>query len=63
MDTPGDFVALADHLRDRRDALMLEWHRAVRRDPDLNQGESLPRSELFDHIPALLKAFELPVAN
>jgi signal transduction histidine kinase len=58
MDTPGDFVALADHLRDRRDALMLEWHHAVRRDPDLNQGESLPRSELFDHIPALLKAFE-----
>jgi len=58
MDTPGDFVALADHLRDRRDALMLEWHHAVKRDPDLNQGESLPRSELFDHIPALLRAFE-----
>jgi signal transduction histidine kinase len=58
MDTPGDFVALAGHLRHRRDALMLEWHRAVKRDPDLNQGESLPRAELFDHIPALLKAFE-----
>jgi signal transduction histidine kinase len=58
MDTPRDFVALADHLRDRRDALMLEWHHAVKRDPDLNQGESLPRAELFDHIPALLKAFE-----
>jgi signal transduction histidine kinase len=58
MDTTGDFIALADHLRDRRDALMLEWHRAVKRDPDLNQGESLPRAELFDHIPALLKAFE-----
>jgi signal transduction histidine kinase len=58
MDTPGDFVALADHLRDRRDALMLEWHHAVKRDPDLNQGESLPRGELFDHIPALLRAFE-----
>jgi signal transduction histidine kinase len=58
MGTPGDFVALADHLRDRRDALMLEWYRAVKGDPDLNQGESLPRTELFDHIPALLKAFE-----
>jgi signal transduction histidine kinase len=58
MDTPGDFIVLADHLRDRRDALMLEWHRAVKRDPELNQGESLPRAELFDHIPALLKAFE-----
>jgi signal transduction histidine kinase len=58
MDTPGDFVALADNLRDRREALMLEWQRAVKRDPDLNQGESLPRAELFDHIPALLRAFE-----
>jgi signal transduction histidine kinase len=58
MDTPGDFVALADHLRDRRDALMLEWRHAVKRDPELNQGESLPRAELFDHIPALLKVFE-----
>src|SRR4029077_14897379 len=58
MDTLGDFISLADHLRDRREALMLEWQRAVKRDPDLNQGESLPRAELFDHIPALLRAFE-----
>jgi signal transduction histidine kinase len=58
MSAPGDFLALADHLRGRRDALMLEWQHAVKRDPDLNQGESLPRAELFDHIPALLKAFE-----
>ena len=58
MGTPGDFVALAEHLKDRRDALMLEWRHAVKRDPELNQGESLPRAELFDHIPALLKAFE-----
>jgi signal transduction histidine kinase len=58
MDTPGDFVALANHLRDRREALMLEWHSAVKRDPDLNQGASLPRADLFDHIPALLRAFE-----
>jgi signal transduction histidine kinase len=58
MGTPGDFVALAEHLKDRRDALMLEWRHAVKRDPELNQGASLPRAELFDHIPALLKAFE-----
>jgi signal transduction histidine kinase len=63
MKTPGDFVALADHLRDRRDALMLEWHLTVKRDPDLNQGASLPRAELFDHIPALLKAFEERLRN
>src|ERR1700739_4471619 len=58
MDTPGDFGVLAEHLRDRREALMLEWHHAVKRDPDLKQGEALPRAELFDHIPALLTAFE-----
>ena len=58
MGTPGDLVALANHLMHRRDALMTEWHQAVKRDPDLNQGEALPRAELFDHIPALLKAFE-----
>jgi signal transduction histidine kinase len=58
MGTPGDFVDLAEHLKNRRDALMLEWRHAVKRDPELNQGESLPRAELFDHIPALLKAFE-----
>lgn len=37
---------------------MLEWHRAVKRDPLLSQGDSLPRADLFDHIPALLTAFE-----
>jgi signal transduction histidine kinase len=58
MGTPGDFAALAEHFEGRRDALMLEWRHAVKRDPGLNQGESLPRAELFDHIPALLKAFE-----
>jgi hypothetical protein len=33
MDTPEDFVALAEHLSDRREALMLEWHHAVKRGP------------------------------
>jgi signal transduction histidine kinase len=54
----GDLIVLADYLRDRRAALLLEWQRAVQRDPGLSQGDSLPRTELFDHIPALLSAFE-----
>jgi signal transduction histidine kinase len=54
----SDLIALANYLRDRRTELLLEWHRAVLRDPGLSQGDSLPRTELFDHIPALLSAFE-----
>ena len=58
MDTPGDFVAWADYIEGSPAGANTEWQRAVKRDPDLNQGDSLPRSELFDHIPALLSAFE-----
>jgi signal transduction histidine kinase len=54
----GDLIVLADYLRNRRAQLLLEWQRAMQRDPGLSQGDSLPRSELFDHIPALLSAFE-----
>lgn len=51
-------LAVAEHIRGRQEAILLEWQRSVRRDPQLSQGDSLPRSELFDHIPALLSAFE-----
>jgi signal transduction histidine kinase len=54
----GELFALADHVRDERGAILLEWHRAVKRDPALTNSDSLPRSELYDHIPALLTAFE-----
>ncbi len=57
MDIHGDLIALADYLKDRHEGLLVEWHRAVKRDPGLSQGDSLPRSELLDHIPALLSAF------
>jgi signal transduction histidine kinase len=49
---------LADHIAQRRDELVRSWQRAVQRDPQLTEGDSLPRSELIDHIPALLAAFE-----
>jgi signal transduction histidine kinase len=52
-------LLLADHVRDERDAILMEWSRVVKRDPNLTDGDSLPRAELYDHIPALLSAFEL----
>ena len=54
----GELIALAGHVRDERGAILLEWQRAVKRDPTLTNSDSLPRSELYDHIPALLTAFE-----
>ena len=53
-----ELATLADHLRNRRDALLSAWQGAVRRDPNLTGGDALPRAELLDHIPALLYAFE-----
>ena len=55
-----ELFTLADHFGRQREALLLEWQRAVKRDPALNQGDALPRAELFDHIPAVLTSFELP---
>ena len=53
-----ELATLADHLRNRRDAVLSAWQGAVRRDPNLTGGDALPRAELLDHIPALLHAFE-----
>ena len=62
-DIQGELLTLAEHVRDAREALLLEWQRAVQRDPALDQSELLPRAELFDHIPALLSAFERSLAH
>jgi signal transduction histidine kinase len=53
-----EIAGLADYLRDRQEALLLAWRSAIKKDPALTSGDSLPRSELYDHIPALLKTFE-----
>jgi len=50
--------ALADHLRQRREALLLAWHRAVDLDPDLHTVSTSTRIQFIDHIPAVLDAFE-----
>jgi signal transduction histidine kinase len=53
-----EIAALADHLRHRQEPLLLAWRSAIKKDPELTSGDSLPRSELYDHIPALLVTFE-----
>ena len=51
-------VALATHLAQRRDAILAAWRRRVNGDPKLTTGAALPRTQLHDHIPALLEDFE-----
>jgi signal transduction histidine kinase len=58
-DIHGDILSIAEHLKDQQGAIVHTWQRAIARDPELTDGESLPRSELIDHIPALLDAFDL----
>jgi signal transduction histidine kinase len=57
-DMHGELLALAEHFHRRREPLLLEWQRAVKRDPDLTDGDALPQVELLDHLPALLAVFE-----
>jgi signal transduction histidine kinase len=54
----GGLLALADHLKSRRDAILMAWRKAIKRDPSLTSGEPLPYADLYDHIPALLSTFE-----
>jgi signal transduction histidine kinase len=51
-------LALADYMASRRAAILHAWQNAIKRDPALSTGDSLPRVQLFDHIPAILSTFE-----
>jgi len=50
--------ALADYIGARRLIILETWRSAINRDPSLTSGESLPRGQLFDHIPDILSIFE-----
>ena len=50
--------ALARYMNEKRPAILEAWRVAIKRDPAMTTGESLPRIQLFDHIPALLSTFE-----
>jgi len=58
-----ELAAIAEHFRVRREEVLQAWRAAVKRDPDLTTGDSLPKIELFDHIPALLATFERQLRN
>lgn len=49
---------LAEYLGARRDAILQVWRVAIAHDPALTSSDSLPRGQLFDHIPDLLATFE-----
>jgi signal transduction histidine kinase len=59
----AELLALAHHLNARREAILVTWRNAVRRDPTLTTSDSLPREDLYDHIPALLATFAQELAN
>jgi len=50
--------AVADHIAQHHAAILLAWRGAIRRDPTLTSGDSLPPAELIDHVPAVLVTFE-----
>ncbi|PZR19347.1 MAG: histidine kinase, partial [Citrobacter freundii] len=52
----NELCILADALAAQREGLLQTWRKAVRRDPALTAGEALPRTQLNDHIPAVLAA-------
>jgi signal transduction histidine kinase len=59
----AELIALAQYLTARREAILVKWRNAVRRDPTLTTSDSLPREDLYDHIPALLATFTRELAN
>jgi len=50
--------ALADHLLARREAILESWRCAVDGDSSLATATALGRKEFYDHIPAVLDAFD-----
>jgi signal transduction histidine kinase len=52
------FDGLCDFLAARRKELLRAWRQAVDLDPEQTTARSLTRSQLYDHIPEVLDAFE-----
>ncbi len=51
-------AALAAHLATRRETILKAWHKAVEGDREITAASTLSRTQLNDHIPAVLDAFE-----
>ncbi len=58
-----ELAALSRYLEQRREVLLHAWRKAVFEDPALTTGQTLPRAQLNDHIPAVLSAFEQQLAQ
>jgi signal transduction histidine kinase len=54
----ADLTVLAYHLAARREIILERWRRAVESDPQLASHSFLSRAEFYNHIPAVLDAFE-----
>jgi len=54
----SQLAALADHLLARRQTILENWRRAVAGDVSLSTASTLARKEFYDHIPAVLDAFD-----
>jgi signal transduction histidine kinase len=53
-----ELKAVAEHMRQRRDAILSAWRQAVDIDPELTTASLITRTQFIDHIPAVLDAFE-----
>jgi signal transduction histidine kinase len=62
-ETNIDLSELARHLKSRREAILQSWRTAIRKDPALTTSDSLPRADLYDHIPSLLASFEREISR
>jgi signal transduction histidine kinase len=54
----AQLAALADHLAQRRDAILAAWRLAIDLDTELSTAAKSTRSQFVDHIPDVLDAFE-----
>src|SRR6516162_10359253 len=57
-DSKTALAALARHLAARRGAILRNWQHSVEADPELTTPSALPRTQINDHIPQVLDAFE-----
>ncbi|MGH7824971.1 MAG: sensor histidine kinase [Candidatus Binatia bacterium] len=61
MNEPKDneqLAALATYLAGRRDAILKKWRQLVASDAELTSASALSRAQFYNHIPAVLDAFE-----
>lgn len=58
----NSLILISNHLASRRDAIMEAWRAASMADPEQTTGDSLTRTQFYDHMPDILVAFEQSLA-